>query len=30
MRLKLPEPTDPPLLHYAEEIAVDIWPLHKQ
>jgi len=28
--LNLPEPTDPPLLHYAEEIAVDIWPLHKQ
>jgi len=28
--LKLPEPTDPPLVHYAEEIAVDIWPLHKQ
>jgi len=28
--LNLPEPTDPPLLHYAEEIAVEIWPLHKQ
>jgi uncharacterized protein YqjF (DUF2071 family) len=25
--LGLPEPTTPPLLHYAEEIAVDIWPL---
>ena len=28
--LNLPEPTDPPVLHYAEEIAVEIWPLHKQ
>ena len=23
----LPEPTDPPLLHYADELHVDIWPL---
>jgi uncharacterized protein YqjF (DUF2071 family) len=28
--LSLPEPTNKPLLHYAEELAVDIWPLHKQ
>jgi uncharacterized protein YqjF (DUF2071 family) len=27
--LGVPEPTDQPLLHYAEEIAVDIWSLHK-
>ena len=28
--LGLPEPTTEPLLHYAEEIAVDIWALQKQ
>jgi len=28
--LGLPEPTETPLLHYAEEIAVDIWMLEKQ
>ena len=28
--LGLPEPTDTPLLHYAEELAVDIWMLEKQ
>ena len=28
--LNLPEPTNKPLLHYAEQLAVDIWPLHKQ
>jgi uncharacterized protein YqjF (DUF2071 family) len=26
----LPEPADPPILNYAEEIAVDIWALQKQ
>jgi uncharacterized protein YqjF (DUF2071 family) len=28
--LGLNEPSGPPLLHYAEELAVDIWPLQKQ
>jgi uncharacterized protein YqjF (DUF2071 family) len=28
--LNLPEPTEAPLLHYAEEISVDIWRLQKQ
>jgi len=28
--LGLPEPSDAPLLHYAEELAVDIWMLEKQ
>lgn len=28
--LNLPEPTEAPLLHYAEEISVDIWKLEKQ
>lgn len=28
--LGLPEPTTEPLLHYAEDISVDIWPLKKQ
>jgi len=28
--LNLPEPSDVPLLHYAEAIAVDIWMLQKQ
>ena len=28
--LNLPEPTNAPLLHYAEAIAVDIWSLEKQ
>jgi uncharacterized protein YqjF (DUF2071 family) len=27
--LRLPEPEDEPLLHYAESIGVDIWPLRK-
>jgi uncharacterized protein YqjF (DUF2071 family) len=25
----LPTPADDPILHYAEEISVDIWPLHR-
>jgi len=28
--LDLPEPTDSPLLHYVEEISVDIWMLERQ
>jgi len=28
--LNLPEPTNKPLLHYAEQLAVDIWPLYKK
>lgn len=28
--LGLPEPTEPALLHYAEELSVDIWALQKQ
>jgi uncharacterized protein YqjF (DUF2071 family) len=28
--LNLPEPTNKPLLHYSEQLAVDIWPLHKK
>lgn len=28
--LNLPEPSDAPLLHYAEEISVDIWRLERQ
>src|SRR5882724_7296432 len=27
--LQLPSPSDPPLLHYAEELTVDIWALEK-
>jgi len=27
--LGIPEPTNSPILHYAEELSVDIWPLHK-
>ena len=27
--LGIPEPTNPSILHYAEELSVDIWPLHK-
>ena len=27
--LGLPEPDDQPLLHYAESIGVDIWPIHR-
>jgi uncharacterized protein YqjF (DUF2071 family) len=27
--LGIPEPIDPPILHYAEELSVDIWALHK-
>ena len=28
--LGISEPTGPPILHYAEELSVDIWALHKQ
>jgi uncharacterized protein YqjF (DUF2071 family) len=28
--LGISEPTDPPILHYAEELSVDIWALQKQ
>jgi uncharacterized protein len=28
--LGIPEPTTPPILHYAEELSVEIWPLHKK
>ena len=27
--LRIPEPTSAPILHYAEELSVDIWALHK-
>jgi hypothetical protein len=27
--LGIPQPAGEPLLHYAESIAVDIWPLEK-
>jgi len=27
--LGIPEPTTPPLLHYAEELSVEIWALQK-